>query len=173
MNKKAWLLVVLAFVMSSSIVFADDKTEGKTEKVLYRFSQGALLGTMLWDGQTTVRNINNPLHASYQLCADTACSSLFNEEVSVVFNERGYATKFGIGERNVKGIIITDAAYATGILVASHFLYKKKGILPKMAAIGLNFLQAGFYMSGAIHNNRVRNFEIRNLVPEGAINVRR
>lgn len=166
------LILLVLVVFSSNNVFADDKKEGKMDKILYRFSQGALLGMNVWDGQTTVRNLNNPLHASYQLCADTVCSYLITTEASVVFKEAGYVTKFGIGQSNTKAIIIADAAYATGLLVASHFLYKRGGIWRKVA-IGLNFAQAGFSMHGAIHNNRVMSFERRNLVPQGAMNVQR
>ncbi len=142
----------------------------KYEKVVYQISQGAVVGAMVWDMQTTARNISTTFHVNYQRCENASCSSVVSVEKTVGFTETGWTSMLGIRDTDARSIVIANAIYGAGLLTVNHLLYKKGGAWRKVA-IGLNFFQASLSLYGAVANNRKMNYEKSNLVPRGAFNV--
>ena len=143
----------------------------KTEDILYRASQGALISGLAVDMVSTVQAINYPPSVSYQYCADAQCLTVVNAMALHKFSEAGWAASFGA--HDAASVVAMNVALGGGILYASHFLYKKGGVWRKVA-IGLNFFRAGSNLVAGMANiSKMESSQqnLLNFVPAGAFNV--
>jgi hypothetical protein len=143
------------------------KPPSKFEKRIYQTSQLTLVGGLTWDMVTTRQAINHPRYVDYRLNNTFYTGTHAPPEA---FEEIGWARVFGAHDTGA--IIAANAGLDAGVLILSHYLFKKGGRWWPKAAIVLNMVQGTTHIrAGVINPGSTRSWE-RGMVPPNATDVR-